>query len=189
MTALSTLSDPELVALLQQGDHAAFTEIYDRYNGLLYVFAYKRLHDREEARDVIHELFLHFWTGHQDLFLTNNLSAYLYTATRNRIINVVTRQKVASRYIDSFQSYLDQSPAAGTDYLVRYNELNEFIEHEIAALPERIRLVFELSRKTNLTRKEIAEKLGVSEETVKSQMHSALKALKTKLGPFFFFVF
>ncbi len=186
--AINTLPDSELLSLLRGGNRDAFTEIYDRYNGVLYLFAYNRLRDREEAKDIIHELFLSVWTKHKDLHLTINLSAYLYTAVKNRIINNITRQKVAARYIDSFQYYMD-SVVNNTDHLVRHNDLVRFIEKEIAELPPKTRLVFELSRKTNLTRKEIAGELEISEETVKSHMHVALKALRLKLGSFFFLLF
>jgi RNA polymerase sigma-70 factor (family 1) len=186
---LKTLSDNELLSLLRDGDHNAFTEIYDRYNGLLYVFAYKRLRDREEAKDIIHELFLSLWTNHQNLTLTTGLPGYLYTAVRNRIINTITHQKIATRYIDSFQHYLDGNKNNNTDHLVRHKELAEFIEKEIEELPPKTRRVFELSRKTNLSRKEIATELQISEETVKSHMHSALKTLRVKLGSLFFLLF
>jgi RNA polymerase sigma-70 factor (ECF subfamily) len=182
------LPDNELLALLVGGDVDAYTEIYDRYNGLLYIFAYKRLRDREEARDIIHELFLSIWNNHQNLPLSVSLSAYLYTAVRNRIINAVAHQKVAARYIDSFQDYINTSNNS-TDHLVRHKELEAFIEKEIAELPPKTRLVFEMSRKTNLTRKEIAEELQISEETVKSHMHGALKTLRIKLGSLFIFLF
>jgi len=185
----NSLSDPELITLLRQGDRDAFTEIYNRYNGLLYIFVHKRLQNREEAKDIIHELFLTLWNNRESLMITGDLSPYLYSAKRNRIINVITHQKVADRYIDSFQHYLDNVSSDTTDHLIRHNELKAFIEAEIAALTPRMRLVFELSRKTNLTRKEIAERLNISEETVKSQMHGALKILKMKLGPIFFMLF
>ncbi|NOW94989.1 RNA polymerase sigma factor [Mucilaginibacter sp. SG564] len=189
MVIANKLSDNDLLAQVKLGDKAAFTEIYDRYNGLLYLFALKRIHDREEAKDLIHELFLKLWTDHQLINDTINLRAYLYTSLKNRIINSFTRQRVESRYIDSFQHYLDTVDSGTTDHLVRHNDLLAFIESEIANLHPRTRLVFELSRKTNLSRKEIAQKLDISEETVKSHMHNALKILKVKLGPLFFLLF
>lgn len=186
--AINSLTDTELLSLFKQGDEKAYTEIYDRYNGLLYLFAYKRLNNREEAKDIIHELFLSLWANRDSLNLTGSLPAYLYTAVRNRIINLVTRQKVATRYIDSFQNYLNTN-TNDTDHLVRHNELLQFIEKEIAELPPKTRLVFEMSRKTNLTRKEIAEQLQISEETVKSHMHGALKTLRVKFGSLVIFIF
>src|ERR1700761_9287535 len=154
--AINQLPDNELLSLLSEGNARAYTEIYERYNGLLYIFAYKRLNDREEAKDIIHELFLALWTNRESLPRTTTLPAYLYTAVRNRIINTVTHQKIATRYIDSFQDYIQLSNNS-TDHLVRHNELQQFIEKQIAELPPKTRVVFEMSRKTNLSRKEIAE--------------------------------
>lgn len=190
MRPYNKYSDNDLLLFLKSGDHAAYAEIYDRYHGPLYVFAYKRLKNREEAKDGIHELFLKLWSDRENLSESINLPAFLYTALRNRIINIITRQKIAVKYIDSFISYADQLQRNDTtDHLIRHNELAAFIENEIASLHPRMRIVFEMSRKTHLTRREIAEQLAISEETVKSHMHGALKILKMKLGALFYLFF
>src|SRR5690606_21346528 len=113
------------------------------------------------------------------------LSVYLYTAVRNRIINSITHQQVAARYIDSFISYVEHVNYQSADYLARQNDLQACIQREIDHLQPRMREVFELSRNSSLSRKEIAEKLGISEQTVKSHMHNALKILKSRLGDLF----
>lgn len=189
MTAYSTYTDEMLVSLLQEGDRASYTEIYERYQGPLYIFAYTRLKDREEAKDIIHELFLKLWTDHARFQVSVSLSAYLYTSVRNRIINSVTHRQIASRYIDSFHEYIEQRNQPSADHLVRHNDLQAFIQKEIDNLQPRMREVFELSRNTTLSRKEIANKLGIAEETVKSHMHSALKILKARLGHLLFLAF
>lgn len=181
------LSDNELVGLLKSGDRAAFTEIFNRYQALLYIFAYKKVGDREEAKDLIHELFLTFWEKRALLNICGGLPAYLFTILKNRIFDLYKHKKVSQRYLESFQTYLYTEQNA-TDYLVRHNELSSLIEKEIASLPHKMREVFELSRKTNLSRKEIAGQLNLSEQTVKSHMHHALKILKTRLGPMVIFV-
>lgn len=189
MSTYAAHTDEALLPLLQQGDREAYTEIYNRYQGLLYVFAYNRLKNREEAKDIIHELFLKLWLDRAFLHITGRLSVYLYTAVRNRIINAITHQQIANRYIDSFLSYVEQIDYQSADHLARHNDLQAFIEKEITGLQPRMREVFELSRNTNLSRREIAEKLGVSEETVKSHMHNALKVLKARLGDLLFLAF
>ena len=188
MLSYATLSDQQLASLLRDGDRAAYTEIYHRYKALLYIFAYKRIGQREEARDTIHELFLSLWTKHDTIEITTGLAPYLYTAVRNRIIDGISRQKNASRYLDSVQEYVDTANNT-TDHLARHNQLLALIEREIEALPPKMRQVFEMSRNTTLSRKEIAAELSLSEETVKSHMHHALKTLKSKLGPLFIMLF
>jgi len=188
MAGISTYSDQELIAFLRQGDSAAFTAIFERYQSLLYIFAYKRINDREEAKDMIHELFASIWERRESIQISGDILPYLYTALKNRIFDLYKHKQVTRRYLESFQEYLDTAQNAA-DYRVRHNDLSALIEKEIAALPEKMRVVFELSRKSNLSRKEIAEVLGMSEETVKSRMHSALKILKGRLGSLLVIVF
>jgi RNA polymerase sigma-70 factor (family 1) len=188
MAAYSTYTDQELVALLKQGADMAFAEIFERYHSLLYIFAYKKTNDREEARDMVHDMFASIWEKRTTLNVPGELPAYLYAVLKNRIFDLYKHKKVSQRYLDTFQEYLDVTPEA-TDYRVRHNDLSALIEKEIAALPEKMRIVFELSRNTEMSRKEIAEALGLPEETVKSRMHSSLKILKGKLGSKSFFIF
>ena len=185
MAVYEKYSDDYLLELLKQDDHIAYSEIYSRYSKLLYVFAYKRLKNREDVKDLIHELFLSLWKDRENIADKYVLAAYLYSSLRNKIINVITHKKVATTYIDSFAKYLS-NVSKDTDYLVRHNQLEKFIEKEIASLNPRTKEVFELSRKANFTRKQIAEHLDISEETVKSHMHGALKILKLKFGIFSF---
>ncbi|WGQ08804.1 RNA polymerase sigma-70 factor [Pedobacter gandavensis] len=181
MLNYETISDNELAELLRSGDRAAFTEIYNRYKWLLHTHAYKWMQDREEAKDIIHELFAALWTKRESLSFPDNLSAYLYTAVRNRIFNVISHQKVASQYLNSLQAFIDEEQAAA-DHLVREKQMTLLIEKEIAALPAKMRAVFELSRKEQLSHKEIAEQLTISEHTVRKHVQHALKILRVKLG-------
>jgi RNA polymerase sigma-70 factor (family 1) len=181
MTLYTTLTDHDLVAFLKDGDKTAFTEIYNRYKGLLYIHAYNRLRNQQEADDVVHELFASLWTKREELFLKTHLSGYLYQAIRNRVIDVISHKKVESAYMVSLQYFIDHSEAV-TDHLVRENELSALIEKEISALPPKMREVFELSRRANLSHKEIAGKLELSEMTVKKHVNNALKILRGKFG-------
>lgn len=179
---LSAFSDAELAVLLAEGDALAYTEIYNRYSAVLCVFAYKRLGNREEARDLVHELFLCLWRKRTEINVTATLSTYLFTAVRNRMLDVISHKQVSSRYIDSFQRYCANSENHSADHLVRHNQLLALIEREIAALPPKMRQVFEFSRKSSYNRKEIAAELGLSEQTVKSHLQHAVKILKLKLN-------
>jgi RNA polymerase sigma-70 factor (family 1) len=181
MAAVSTLPDFELVSLLRQSNHAAYTEIYDRYKGLLLVHAYKYLHNYQEAEDTLHEIFTSLWTKRESFNITSNLSGYLYTAVRNRILDHFSHREVQSRYVSSFSEFLEKGEVV-TDHKVRESLLRNLIEKEIDALPGKMREIFLLSRKTNLSHKEIAGQLDISEKTVKNQVNNALKILRAKLG-------
>jgi RNA polymerase sigma-70 factor (family 1) len=189
MRTLQSLTDLELIALLQAGDIAAFTEIHERYYGVLYIHAYKRLPDREEVKDILQELFSHVWNNKESLKGTNNLPAYLYASVRNRILNIFRHKKIRSDYVESFQSFLDQNNAPIADEILQEKELVALIEREIASLPPQMRLIFDLSRNAHLSHKEIAEKLNISPLTVKKQVNNSLKILRTKLGMHFLILF
>lgn len=188
MSSQTNISDQELMELLRQGDETAFTNIFHRYYGLLFIHAYKKLRDPEQAKDVVQDLFTALWVRRDHLSLTNdNLAVYLYTAIRNRILDVIARQQVRDRYIQSFQDFIDREQI-GTDYRVRSVDLAALIKAEIAALPPKMREVFEMSRYENLSHKEIAERLELSELTVRTHVKKALRILRVRLntGIYFF---
>ncbi len=180
--AIHKFSDQQLAELLRKGDRLAFTEIYNRYKKLLYIFAYRRLGDIEEVNDLLHDLFLSIWTNREEIDIQYTLSTYLYSSVRNRIINIIAHKQVSAKYTESFNRFA-ATEYSSTDHLLRHNELSGLIDKEVERLPKKMRQVFELSRKTNYTRKQIALELGLSEETVKSHMHHALRILKVKFGP------
>src|SRR4051794_27471188 len=97
------LSDSVLFSLYKEGNRGAYTEIYNRYSGALYAHALKRLNDREEAKDVIQELFTYLWLHRRKITIQTQLSGYLYKATRNRVINILAHREVANYYIDSVE--------------------------------------------------------------------------------------
>ncbi|MBN9383165.1 MAG: RNA polymerase sigma-70 factor [Chitinophagaceae bacterium] len=183
MKAYSTLSDVELTDLLMSGDQGAFTEIYTRYKWVLFLHALKRLGDREQAKDIVQELFTTLWDRRTELDLRSHLSGYLYAAIRNRVIKIFTHQRVVTGYIASLGTAIHEDDCI-TDHKVRQSSLAALIEKEINELPEKMREVFVLSRKHHLSNKEIALKLSIKESTVKRQVSNALKILRTKLGLF-----
>jgi RNA polymerase sigma-70 factor (family 1) len=178
-------SDFELASLLKGGDERAFAEIYDRYKGALYVHAFNLLRDREEAKDILQQVFAILWDNRDSIELKTQLLAYLYTSVRNKIFNLIAHKKVESKYITSLAGFAS-TWEENTDHLVRRNQLLEIIDREITSLPEKMREVFELSRRGNLSHREIAELLGISEKTVKNQVNNSLKILRVKLGIFIY---
>lgn len=187
MLDYTTVDDKELAILLRDGDNLAYTEIYSRYHVSLYIHAYKKLKIREEAKDVVHELFCKLWSNRSSLVLTGSLSGYLYKAVRNRILDIIAHKQIESAYIVSLQDFIHSGHYI-TDFRLRESELSAVIEKEIACLPSKMGEVFVLSRKSHLSYREISEKLGISEQTVKKQVYNALKILKIKLGHVLFVI-
>lgn len=181
MKVYHTYNDEELFALLKQGDEEAYATIYKRFWALLYRHALRMLQDVQETEDVIQEVFLTLWNKAEQLELKNSLSGYLYAAVRNRIFDHIEHGKVKSKHMESLGTFMERSTYE-TDHLIRERQLRELIEQEIAALPQPMRHIFELSRHGNLSHRQIAEELHVSEGAVRNQVSRALKILRSKLG-------
>lgn len=181
MADITINSDQELIFQLKEGNHRAYTEIYNRYSGVLYLHAYNKLRDREEAKDLLQELFTTIWNNRESLVIEANLSGYLYQAVRNRVFKQLAKKETRSNYLASFQSF-EMAGEYATDHLARQNQLAAIIEKEIEALPPKMREVFLLSRREHLSHRQIAEQLNLAEPTVKKQVNNALKILRSKLG-------
>jgi len=189
MSRYAELPDHELFASLREGIADAYAAIYQRYKGVLYAHAYRMLQNREEAKDVVQEVFTVLWTKRNELELKTCLSAYLYMAARNRVLDQIARRRIQDKYVDSFQAFASHPENCVTDHALREKELIALIDKEINALPLKMRAVFIKSRRENFSHKEIADQLNISEKTVKKQINNALKVLRLKLGEFNVLIF
>jgi len=180
-----SFSDQELTDLLKSGDPAAFSEIYQRYMGVLYIYALKLLKDEQECEDILHELFLALWAKAATLNFNTPLANYLYRSVKNRAFDALAHRKIKTSHLESLQSYIDAGHYQ-TDEAVLAAELAKEIEKEVAKMPAKMREVFELSRKANLSYKEIAGELGISDKTVKKQVNNAIKILRVKFNSLLF---
>jgi len=178
----SDFRDGELVTLLAKSDKLAYSEIFYRYNKLLYSHAYNKLREREDAKDIVSEVFYALWAKREQSLPTHNLVGYLFIAIRYKIADFLSRQVLKHRYVESLQNFINEPQEVYTDHLVREKQLKEIIEEEISALPPRMQEIFRMSRFEQMSHKEIAEKLSLSEQTVKDQVKKALRILRIKLG-------
>lgn len=183
MINYSKLTDRELASLLKKGDQYAYTQIFERYNELLLRHAYRLLENRNEAGDIVQDIFLILWQKRESIVFKTALSAYLYCSVRNRIFDLISHQKVVARYAESIGSFMEQGYTLIDDQ-IREKELAAVIGKEIAALPPKMRQVFLLSRHEEYSYQEIADQLNITHKTAKQQVYNAAKILKLKIEPF-----
>lgn len=180
--------DEELLRLLQQGSRKAYVMIYEKYQKLLFLYAYRKLGNEQEAEDVVQEVFISFWNKRYELNPELSLAGYLYRGVRNRAFNIFAHKEIETKYLESLDDFLNSSPDCA-DGLIRERQIAELIAKEISMLPDRMREIFELSRNHHLSYKEIAEKLHLSEYTVATQIKRALKILRIRLGVYIFYIY
>lgn len=120
------------------------------------------------------------WNNRSTLKPEANLAGYLYTGVRNRVFNLIEKDKIRYEYYSSIVKYATEI-SNRTQEDLNEKDLQAALEYEIDQLPPRMKEVFELSRKKHLSHKEIADELGISEKTVKKQISNVLKILKVRL--------
>jgi RNA polymerase sigma-70 factor (ECF subfamily) len=172
--------DHELLLLLKQGNVKAFSAVYDRYFELLFRHALSMLKDEEAVKDVIQNVFARLWEMHESIEIHTSLSSYLYASTRHGVLKIIRHSKVEERFFNNLQQ-LPLELNSPVEEFLREAELRRIIEAEIIRLPPKMREVFTLSRIHDNSHREIAERLNLSENTVKRQVSNALFILRKKL--------
>lgn len=183
MDSYKELTDKALISLLKQRNRNAFAEIYDRYSMIIYYNVNQMLRDDDLSKDLVQDLFTTIWEKSSNIKEDANLPAYLYAASRNRVLNLIQKGRTKSDYLKEIGRYSEQVSEETIEKLDE-KELMMLIVNEIAKLPPRMREVFQLSRIEDLTHKEIAERLDISETTVKKQVQNALKILRVRLSAY-----
>lgn len=159
-----------------------FETIYKDNYALLYLHALKMLGDREEAKDVVQEVFTQAWNKRADIIIKKSIKAYLFQAVKNKVLDIYAHQATVRK----FESSIDhEAYHTYDDAAVREERLMKQIESEITALPEQMATVFRMSRMQEKSHAEIAETLNISVNTVKTHIGRALKKLRLKFIHFF----
>lgn len=182
MSYLNTdFPEREILHRLHKSDEDAFTAIYDQYWKKLFYIAARKLHNLEEAEEIVQDIFLDLWRRREELNINTCLSSYLAVSVKYKVINVLAKR---ARHHDYYMHSLLQLRVSdfSTEYTLQFEELKEQLLKETAKLPEKCRLVFELSRQEGFSHKQIAISLGISEKTVESHLSRALRSLKKSLS-------
>jgi len=179
MLDYKSCNDFELLELLREDDHAAFTEIYDRYWSVIYTASYRALNHRQDCMDVCQGIFLWLWENRLTIKVKTTLQGYLYTAVKYKIANLIRNGKVRETLLEDILTSDVRSDEARE---LEVKELKYFITQLIQELPEKCREVFLLSRDEHLSHKQISQKLGISEKTVNDHITRALKKLREPLS-------
>ncbi|WP_316814494.1 RNA polymerase sigma-70 factor [Pedobacter nyackensis] len=182
MKDYNSYNESQLLSLLREGDHLAFTEIYNRYWKKLFTIAGHKLKSFEDAEEVVQNIFVTLWNRRADLYLTSTLGAYLAVSVKYRVIKMLDKQHNQQRYLDSLgsQALVDDSTA---DWL-NFMELKQRLEKLVADLPDKCQLVYKMSRESGMSQKQIAAELNISEKTVEAHLGKATKTLKVGLNNF-----
>ncbi|TDB68283.1 RNA polymerase sigma-70 factor [Arundinibacter roseus] len=181
--ALSTLSDPELVSAIRQGEESAFEQVFRTYYERLCQYATSLLKDGDEAEEMVQTVFLTIWEKRADLEITLSLKAYLYRAVHNHCLNRIKHYGVREAHRD-YSLYVQPHGQDSVAEAIYGQELEERIERAVRKLPEQCQLVFRMSRFEEMKYQEIADHLGLSIKTIENQIGKALRILRQELADY-----
>lgn len=176
--SIGKYSDEELFGLVREGDRRAYEELYDRYKRPLVAYALKKMNE-EEAYDLIHDLWLRIWEKRETLDIKGTVVSYLFKATRNRMIDFMARSAHSQRYLASVEITAASPEVKKADYELREKMFMSQIEQVLNKYSDKAHSIVRL-RMQGYNNHEIAEKLNLSEKTIRNQHSSILKFLKTK---------
>lgn len=175
-------NDVQLWQQLKQGSELALGKLIKLYFNLLINYGFKFVKDEAFVKDCVQDVFISVWT-HRDTILTpNSIHAYLLSAVRRRVL----REKVRQRLDDKSNVHNVENEAELFDFshewlLIEQDSLNEMtkkVTELLNKLPKRQREVLYLRFYQNLERTEIAEIMGVNEQSVSNHLQSAFKNFK-----------
>ncbi len=180
-------TEQALVRAIQQGDVEAFRTLHERYAVELLRFAHSYLRSRDDAEEIVQDLFLWIWEHRHEWNAPGGVRPYLFKATRNRAHGWLRKrrtQELFSMRVSQGHDSAASTPASPPDPLMATTagELDAVLSETVAALPPRCREVFLLVRECGLPHGEVAALLDISPKTVEVHMNRALGALRRRVA-------
>ncbi len=174
-------SEELLLQQVAEGDEAAFRRLFELYTPRLHSFFLKMTKDVSLAKELVQETFLNVWLYRSSLQEVSRPSSYLYRIATNVAVRHLRKEDV-QRQIIAGLSIKSQEQEMPLHHMLQVKELQQKITEAVNRLPPQQRQVFYLSREQGLTRSEIAQRMGLSEKTVRNHLTLSLRAIQEFLN-------
>ncbi|HOK35632.1 MAG TPA: RNA polymerase sigma-70 factor [Paludibacteraceae bacterium] len=166
-----------------------FSNIYMTFYSPLVRFAMVFVIYKEEAENIVQDLFVGLWEKKESLNCVENLKAYMFTLAKNKCLDYLKHKLVKENFIAKAQSFYEQEIALKAQSLESFDvelaseeKVEKIVSEAIESLPPKCREIFILSRYEGLKYKEISERLNISVNTVETQMRIAFKKLRNSIN-------
>jgi RNA polymerase sigma-70 factor (family 1) len=173
----SLATELEIVNGLKNGYPSSLQTLHQLFYSPLCIFAYKLIHNKEEAEDISTTAFLKYWEIRDQFDNLGKIKKYMYVCTRNACVNYL---RDLNRRLDNQNRilYLAEKQEDFVENNMIRAELLLHIKAEIDLLPEGCRQVCRLIMQEGLTTREIADRLNISEANVRMQKAKAISLIK-----------
>lgn len=170
-------TEDDLIRRLNDKDSSALRYLFDQHYLKLCQYAFTYLKDMDEAEDVVQNLFVEIWEKKGKLEIHQSLQQYLFRATYYKCLNALEYKQVRKKHTQENHQQVEVGINAERDG----EEKRMAIQNALEKLPEKCKQVFVLSRFEELKYAEIADKMGISINTVENHMGKALRLLRAEL--------
>jgi RNA polymerase sigma-70 factor (family 1) len=178
--------DKKLFSLITKDDGTAFTQIFHKYNTVIFPFVLKILKSKYLAEETVQEIFLNLWKKRAHLNEVENPKAYLYSIATNCALNQLKKLATNTKNINElYVATRNNEAAQNPSGIMDAKEMANLIAAAVQQLPPQRQLVYKLSRHDGKSYKEIGHILNISTKTVQAHLVEAVKSIKRILQAYF----
>jgi RNA polymerase sigma-70 factor (family 1) len=174
---LKNISDENLALLIKSEEKDAFSELFGRYAPRIYKFAISYLKNRNDAEEIVQDVFLKIWEKRSSIKASENIKAFIFTITANKIYDFIRRKNIEHTFHNYAVLNLGNNENNSWNSIV-YKDVQQTIFNVANKLPSQQQKIFNLSKMEGLTNDEIAIKMGISKRTVENDLYRAVLFLK-----------
>ena len=187
---LAKVTDQELWLLIRKGDEIAYKELYFRYFDVLFAAILQRTGDRQEAEDILQDVFLTIWEKRAEIELREKLFSYLYSIMRFKVIRSLKQKTLSERHLSALKLLTDE--ASDHKIPLERDEREVLLEQTSGQLAGQLKKVYSLKYDAGMSISDIADHLELSHHTVKNHLkaiHKVFRQAAGKLSSFLFQIF
>ncbi len=177
---MSNYQESDILKDVSRGNEKAFQELFNEWQPRLSAFLFKISKSKETTEEIVSDVFLKIWINRENLENVSNFKAYLFTACKNQAINALKKNLNEIKHLKNIER-----ESSINEFILPFEEGIDdkfpLIDAALNTLPERQKQVYILSRFHHLTYEEIAKKLGIGKESVKTHMKLATASITTYL--------
>lgn len=163
-----------LVNRCQRGDRAAFKQLYNEYSQAMYNICLRMMNDVHDAEDMLQEAFILVFKNMHTYRGESTIGAWIKRIVINKCLNQLKKKRPHFIQVDDMELKNEEAPVNEEEFVGNVNSIKKAIQQ----LPDGYRVVFSLYLFENYSHGEIAEKLGISQSTAKTQYMRAKQKIR-----------
>ncbi|MDF2189055.1 sigma-70 family RNA polymerase sigma factor [Paraflavitalea sp. CAU 1676] len=179
MRSLERMDEATLLREVAQGNEAAFRQLFEHWHPVLAAYIFRITRSKEMAAEIVQDVFLKIWLDRKALTEIRQFKPYLWVISRNHAINLLKKTMRELKRAEVWKQ--ENSHEAVTQPENQEDIYHVLIDEAIHKLPARQQEVFILHRRENLTYQQIALKLGIGRESVKTHLKLATQTISKYL--------